>query len=273
MKQRVCQPGEVDFVQVGPFRPANPVSHSPYEVAVLGTGSARSTNESPFRLTGRRAIVAGVNLHTTPKPRLRGWFHEVAFFVSIPAGIALVALARGAAAEVSAAIFATGLTGLYGVSAFYHRRRWSVRAERVMKYLDHSMIFVLIAASYTPITLLALRPAMGITLLVLAWSGAVVGIAVTIVRLERWRALGLAMYLGLGWLAVIAAPQLARSLSRPELALLLVGGLLYTFGAVVLARNWPNPWPKTFGYHEVWHAFVVGAGVCHYALVLLLVRA
>jgi hemolysin III len=142
-----------------------------------------------------------------------------------------------------------------------------------MKYLDHSMIFVLIAASYTPITLLALRPAMGITLLVLAWVGAVVGIVVTIARLERWHGLGLAMYLGLGWLAVIAAPQLVTSLSRPELVLLLAGGVLYTFGAVVLARNRPNPWPKTFGYHEVWHAFVVGAGVCHYALVLLLVRA
>jgi hemolysin III len=174
---------------------------------------------------------------------------------------------------VSAAIFAVGLTGLYGVSGFYHRRNWSARAERIMKYLDHSMIFVLIAASYTPITLLALRPAMGITLLVLAWTGAVVGIIVTIARLDRWRGLGLAMYLGLGWLAVVAAPQLARSLSRPELVLLFGGGVLYTVGAVVLARNRPNPWPKTFGYHEVWHAFVVGAGACHYALVLLLVRA
>jgi hemolysin III len=117
-----------------------------------------------------------------------------------------------------------------------------------------------------------LRPAMGITLLALAWVGAVVGIVVTIARLERWRGLGLAMYLGLGWLAVVAAPQLATSLSRMELALLLAGGVLYTVGAVVLARNRPNPWPTTFGYHEVWHAFVVGAGACHYILVLLLVR-
>jgi hemolysin III len=220
-----------------------------------------------------RSTLGSVNVRAIPKPRLRGWFHEVAFVVSIPAGIALVALARGAAAEVSAAIFAAGLTGLYGVSAFYHRGRWSVRGERFMKYLDHSMIFVLIAASYTPITLLALRPAMGITLLVLAWVGAVVGIVVTLARLDRWHGLGLAMYLGLGWLAVIAAPQLARSLSRPELVLLLTGGLLYTVGAIILARNRPNPWPSTFGYHEVWHAFVVGAGACHFTLVLLLVRA
>jgi hemolysin III len=174
---------------------------------------------------------------------------------------------------VGGAIFAVGLSGLYGVSAMYHRGHWSVPKERVMKYLDHSMIFVLIAASYTPITLLALRPATGITLLVLAWAGAVVGIVVKITRLERWRGVGFAMYLVLGWLVVFAAPQLARTLSRPELALLVAGGLLYTVGAVVLARNRPNPWPKTFGYHEVWHAFVVGAGACHYALVLLLVRA
>src|SRR5207237_2846812 len=170
---------------------------------------------------------------------------------------------------VSAAIFAIGPTGLYGVSAIYHRRRWSADTERIMKYLDHSMIFVLIAASYTPITLLALRPESGITLLVLAWVGAVVGIVVTIARLERWRGLGLAMYLGLGWLAVVAAPQLATSLSRPELALLVAGGVLYTVGAVVLAHNRLNPWPATFGYHEVWHTFVVG-GACHFALVLLL---
>ncbi len=174
---------------------------------------------------------------------------------------------------MSAAIFAAGLTGLYGVSAIYHRRRWSSPRGTDLKYLDHSMIFVLVAASYTPLTLLALRPGMGITLLVLAWVGAVVGIVVTIVRLERWRGLGLAMYLGLGWLAVVAAPQLARSLSRPELVLLLTGGLLYTVGAVVLACNRPNPWPTTFGYHEVWHTFVVGAGACHFTLVLLLVRA
>jgi hemolysin III len=213
-----------------------------------------------------------VNPHSLSKPRLRGWFHAVAFFVSIPGGIALIALARGAAAEVSAAIFAIGLTGLYGVSAIYHRRHWSVPSERLMKYLDHSMIFVLIAASYTPLMLLALRPAIGITLLALVWVGAVVGILMTIARLERWRGLGLGMYLALGWLAVVAAPQLVTSLTGPELALMLSGGVLYTVGAVVLACNRPNPWPMTFGYHEIWHAFVAGAGVCHYSLVLLLVR-
>jgi len=206
------------------------------------------------------------------KPLLRGRLHQVAFFVSVPAGIALVALAGGAAARVGATIFAATLSGLFGVSMAYHRGRWSDRARLVMKHLDHSMIFVFIAGSYTPITILALRPAWGITLLALAWTGAAVGVVVTVWRLERWHALGFAMYLTLGWLAVVAAPQLARSLSRPELALLAAGGVLYTVGAIVLARKRPDPNPRVFGYHEVWHSFVVGASACHFTLVLLLVH-
>jgi hemolysin III len=199
--------------------------------------------------------------------------HQIAFFASIPAGIALVAFAGGAEARVAAAIFAACLSGLYGVSALYHRRNWSERAARVMRHLDHSMIFVFIAASYTPITLLALRPAWGIALLAMAWSGAAVGVLITVLRLERWKGVGFALYLVLGWLALFAFPQLVRSLSAVEMTLLIAGGLLYTVGAVVLARNRPDPRPQVFGYHEVWHSFVVGASSCHFMLVLLLVRA
>ena len=199
--------------------------------------------------------------------------HQIAFFVSLPAGITLIALAGGVEARVAASIFAACLSGLYGVSALYHRRDWSERATRVMRHLDHSMIFVFIAASYTPITLLALRPAWGITLLALAWSGAAVGVVITVLRLERWRAVGFVLYLVLGWLAVLAFPQLVRSLSAVEMTLLVTGGLLYTVGAVVLARNRPDPRPLVFGYHEIWHSFVVGASGCHFTLVLLLIRA
>jgi hemolysin III len=206
------------------------------------------------------------------KPRLRGWLHQIAFFVSIPAGIALVALARATTARVAALVFAATLTALYGVSASYHRRNWSAGAHRFMKHLDHSMIFVFIAGSYTPVTLLALRPAWAITLLILAWSGAAIGVLVTVLRLERWHGVGFAMYLVLGWLGIIAGPQLATSLSRVELGLLVFGGVLYTVGAVVLARKRPDPHPTVFGYHEVWHTFVVGANICHFILVLLLVR-
>jgi hemolysin III len=217
--------------------------------------------------------VHHLHLPNLPKPRLRGWLHQIAFVVSIPAGIALVALARGAEARVGAAIFAASLTGLYGVSAAYHRGGWSGRALLRMRRLDHSMIFVLIAGSYTPVTLLALHPGWGITLLVLAWVGAATGVLVTVVRLERWPNLGFVMYIVLGWLAIVAGPQLVRTLSGVELALLVAGGVLYTVGAIVLARKRPDPRPHVFGYHEVWHSFTLGAGAAHFLLVLMLVRA
>jgi hemolysin III len=207
------------------------------------------------------------------KPRWRGRLHQVAFFVSIPAGATLVALAQGAEARVVAAIFAACLSGLFGVSAAYHRGNWSARAHRVMKHLDHSMIFVFIAGSYTPVTLLALRPAWGITLLLLTWSGAAVGVLITVLRLDRWHGVGFTMYLVLGWLAVFATPQLVSALSDVETALLVTGGLFYTVGAIVLARKRPDPRPVVFGYHEVWHTFVVGASACHFTLILLLVHA
>lgn len=213
-----------------------------------------------------------MQLPSVPKPLLRGRLHQAAFFASLPAGVALVALAGGAEARAAAAIFAVTLTGLFGVSAAYHRCRWSDQARQLMKYLDHSMIFVFIAGSYTPITLLALRPAWGITILVLAWSGAAAGVLVTVLGLERWHGVGFTMYLVLGWLAVFAAPQLVSSLTFTEMALLVTGGLLYTVGAVVLARKRPDPHPAVFGYHEIWHTFVVGASACHFVLVLLLVH-
>jgi hemolysin III len=159
------------------------------------------------------------------------------------------------------------------VSAAYHRGGWSGRALLRMRRLDHSMIFVLIAGSYTPVTLLALHPGWGITLLVLAWVGAATGVLVTVVHLERWPNLGFVMYIVLGWLAVVAGPQLVRTLSGVELALLVAGGILYTVGAIVLARKRPDPRPQVFGYHEVWHSFTLGAGAAHFLLVLMLVRA
>ncbi|MFN8036980.1 MAG: hemolysin III family protein [Acidimicrobiia bacterium] len=206
------------------------------------------------------------------KPKLRGWLHEIAFFVSIPAGITLIALSAGAAKHVGAIVFAVSLSGLYGTSALYHRGRWTPQRERFMRHLDHSMIYVLIAGSYTPLTLLALRPAWGVTLLCLAWTGAIIGITITVLRLEQWSRLGGILYIALGWLVVIALPQIVHSLDVREMTLLVAGGVLYTLGAVMFATKWPDPNPRVFGYHEIWHVFVVSAGACHYALVLSLVR-
>jgi len=208
-----------------------------------------------------------------PKPRFRGRLHGIAFLVSIPAGIALVASGRSAAAYVGAAVFAISLTAVYGTSAAYHLRSWSPRAERIMKHLDHSMIFVLIAGSYTPIAILALRPTWGIAMVSIAWTGAVIGVFLTVTRLDRLHRTGMVLYLVLGWLPIVAARELARGLTIPELALLVSGGVVYTAGAIMLATNWPRLRPATFGYHEVWHAMVVGGGACHYAVILLLVRA
>ena len=214
-----------------------------------------------------------VQQRRSSRPRFRGRLHEIAFFVSIPAGIALVDAGHRAAAYVGAAIFAVSLSAVYGTSAAYHLRSWSPRAERVMKHLDHSMIFVLIAGSFTPIALLALRPSWSVAMVSIVWAGALMGVLVTVAGLDHLHRAGLVLYLALGWLPIVAAAQLVRGLTFGELALLLGGGVVYTAGAAMLAAKRPRLRPATFGYHEFWHAMVVGGGACHYALILLLVRA
>jgi hemolysin III len=207
------------------------------------------------------------------KPRLRGRLHQVAFFASIPQGVAVIAAAAGAVSRVGATIYALSLSGMYGASALYHRLKWSPRAMMRMKRLDHSMIFVLIAGSYTPVALVVLHGAWSMTILGLAWAGAIVGITIKLLSIERLATLGGAMYIVLGWLLILALPQIVHGLSPTGLSLLFVGGVLYTAGAVVLWRKKPDPNPRWFGYHEVWHSMVVAGSVCHYcAIMLLLLR-
>ncbi len=206
------------------------------------------------------------------KPRLRGRLHQVAFFASIPAGAALVLVARTAPARVAAAVYALSLAGLYGTSAAFHLGRWSAKAHRRMDQADHAMIYVLIAGSYTPFALLALDRAWGLPVLGIVWAVAFGGVAVVILW-HRIRFVGITLYLTLGWLAVVTLPSFAGRLGVAKLTLLVAGGVLYTVGAVVLGYQRPNPNPRVFGYHEVWHAFTVAAGLCHYVLILLLVRA
>jgi hemolysin III len=208
-------------------------------------------------------------------PRLRGRLHQVAFLVSIPAGIALVLAARSGLARLGVLVYALSLTAMFGTSAAFHRLRWSPRARPRMDRLDRTMIYVLIAGSYTPVGLLALRPGWRVAFLALVWTGAAVGVALVLLR-NRHRGIGvvrMVLYLGLGWLSLLILPQLARALGLGQLALGVVGGLLYTVGAVVLIRRRPDPNPRVFGYHEVWHAFTVAAGACHYALIWLLATA
>lgn len=205
------------------------------------------------------------------KPRWRGRLHQIAFFVAIPQGIALVATAAGWVARVAAAVYALSLAGLYGVSALYHRLRWSPRALARMRRLDHSMIFVLIAGTYTPVSLLVLHRPWSIALLAVVWAGAIMGVLMKVLGLDRTRKITGTLYIVLGWVAVLMAPAFVTRVPLSVLLLIVAGGVLYTLGAIVFLRKRPDPSPAVFGYHEVWHVAVVSAALCHYTAILLLV--
>ena len=207
------------------------------------------------------------------KPRLRGWFHTVAFFVSVPAGVALVLLAGDAGARATATVYALSLSAVFAASAAYHRIAWSPAALRRMKRLDHSLIFVLIAGTYTPVCALALDTPWSVVLLSAVWAGAAAGVGLKTARIDGLHASTGALYVVLGWLAVLALPQLVRNLPSAATVLMVAGGVLYTIGALVFARKKPDPAPRVFGYHEVWHAFMVTAAACHYAMIVLILRA
>ncbi len=206
------------------------------------------------------------------KPIWRGRIHQVAFFISIPAGVALVVVADGWLAKLAAAIYAVSLSAVFASSAAYHRGRWTPRAYRRMKRLDHSMIFVLIAGSYTPVALLVLHGPWQIVMLSTVWTLAAVGITLKLVRIDGFSVLTGALYMVMGWIALVAFPQMLDVMPAPALLLTIVGGLLYTAGAIVFATKHPDPSPRVFGYHEVWHTFIVAAAICHFSMVLLLVR-
>lgn len=205
------------------------------------------------------------------RPSWRGWLHVVAFVLAIPGGILLIVLAESAEAKVGAAVYMASLLLGFGTSAGYHRLARTERTRGLMQRLDHSMIFVLIAGSYTPICLLGLPPAWGIPILCVVWTGAALGVVLKQVAFDRLRWLEIALYPILGWIVVVATPALFDGLTTTELALLFAGGLLYTVGIPVLVLEKPDPWPSTFGYHEVWHTFTVAAAACHFATITLLV--
>jgi hemolysin III len=209
------------------------------------------------------------------KPRLRGRLHQAAFLVSLPAGVALVWAADRGQARLAALVYVLSLVAMFGTSAALHRRYWSPRAWMWMDRLDRAMIYVLIAGSYTPVVLLALRPGRRIAFLALVWTVAAVGIVLVLLRTDN-KVVGLVrmlLYLGLGWTSVVLLPELASALGLAKVTLGVVGGILYTVGVVVLIRRRPDPNPRVFGYHEVWHAFTVAAGACHFAMIWLLAAA
>jgi len=205
------------------------------------------------------------------KPRMRGVTHQYAFFVSLPVGVGLVFAARGAAAIVATSIYAATVSGLFGVSALYHRIDWSPRARRWMRRLDHSMIFMLIAGTYTPIALLALDGTISVVVLSIIWGGAAAGIILKLVWIDAPGWLVAVVYLVLGWAGLFALPWVTASLGVAALLLILAGGVLYSVGAVIYARKRPDPVPTVFGYHEIFHLLVIGAAIFHLAVVVFFV--
>ena len=217
---------------------------------------------------GRPGTVADI------KPRLRGWLHTYAAITSVAGGVTLVAVSaalRGATAGFTTALYSATVTLLFGISALYHRYPWQPRAHQVMKRLDHSMIFVFIAGTYTPIAALGLSSTQALAVLVVVWTGAALGVGLQCLWPDAPRGLSVPCYIGLGWVAIFVLPELIRNGRPVALVLVAAGGVIYTLGGVVYAIRRPNPAPAVFGFHEVFHLCTLVAAACHYVAIWLIV--
>ncbi|WP_314096033.1 hemolysin III family protein [Microbacterium foliorum] len=203
------------------------------------------------------------------RPTWRGWIHAATFPVAIVAGIVLIAVAQGGAAKWASAVFMVTAMLLFGNSALYHRFDWSPKVKITLKRIDHANIFLLIAGTYTPLAVLALPPGKGALLLTLVWGGTVVGILFRVFWINAPRWLYVALYLLMGWAAVMFMVDLFTA-NATMMVLVIIGGLLYTGGAIVYALKKPNPWPGHFGFHEIFHVCTVLAFLCHWAACLLI---
>jgi hemolysin III len=200
------------------------------------------------------------------KPRLRGWLHTYGFFAALVGGAVLSALAAtrpSTAPLVAALIYTVSICGMFGVSALYHRRVWSPRGYALMRRLDHSMIFVFIAGTYTPFSVLLLAPARATVILAVVWGGALAGVAMKMAWPHAPRLASAPLYVALGWVAVFVLPDLLHRGGVALLVLLLVGGIAYTVGAVCYALRRPRGWPEYFGHHEFFHACTLVAALAH----------
>jgi hemolysin III len=209
----------------------------------------------------------GTVLEEAIKPRLRGVSHSYAFFVSLGCGVALILAASDGRARVAASIYAVAVSALFGTSALYHRLTWRPKARRWMRRLDHSMIFVLIAGTYTPVALLALKGSLASTLLIVLWAGALGGVIFKLAWIDAPKWLFAAVYVALGLVTAAIFGELPAAIGWLGAAGLATGGVLYVAGAVIYASGRPNPSPKVFGYHEVFHVLVIAAAALHYAVI------
>ncbi|MDF0529908.1 hemolysin III family protein [Tsukamurella sp. 8F] len=202
-----------------------------------------------------------------PRPRLRGVIHTYGAAAAVLAGIPLViaGFLHSEAAGLALLVYAITVFGVFAVSASYHRGPWSPAVRVWMKRADHCMIFVFIAGSYTPIAVIALPWATGRMVLLVTWIGAAAGVAMKLFWPHAPRWVGVPLYIALGWVAVAVARELILGAGWAAVVLLVIGGLLYSGGAVLYAARWPDPWPTVFGHHEFFHAATVIAAACHYA--------
>jgi hemolysin III len=201
------------------------------------------------------------------KPRMRGWLHAYAFGVAVVCGVVLCSLATtrsGWAPLVSCLVYSVTVCALFGTSALYHRRVWSERGYKIMRRLDHSMIFVFIAGTYTPFSVLLLPPKLATIILAVVWGGAVAGVTLKMVYPHGRRWLSAPLYLALGWVAIAVLPDILHKGGVATLVLLACGGAAYSVGAVFYALRRPNPWPTVFGHHEFFHACTLVAAICHH---------
>ena len=213
--------------------------------------------------------AAAADANAEIKPTWRGWLHAGTFPVAIVAGIVLIFLADGAPAKWAAAVFMASSLLLFGNSALYHRLDWGPKTKLILKRIDHANILLLIAGTYTPLAVNALIPDKGTLLLILVWSGALLGILFRVLWINAPRWLYVALYLALGWAALMYMGDLLNA-NVAMMVLVCVGGVLYTGGAVVYAMKKPNPWPGHFGFHEIFHLCTVLAFLCHWFACLLI---
>jgi hemolysin III len=205
-------------------------------------------------------------------PRLRGVFHQYAFFAALLAGVVLVALADGYLERFAVWVYAVALAAMFGASALYHRFPWRTAAARLRaRRLDHAMIFVFIAGTYTAFALLAFSGALRVVILASVWAGAALGVVLELYWIHAPRWVSAIAYLAVGWIGIIALPQFFPALGVAAAVLLIVGAGLYTIGAVAYATTWPNPFPATLGFHEVFHLLVIAAAAVQFVALSLVV--
>ncbi|WP_406274680.1 hemolysin III family protein [Actinacidiphila glaucinigra] len=205
------------------------------------------------------------------KPRMRGWLHAGVFPLALVGGIVLIAVSGSAAAVAACSVYGLSACLLFGTSAVYHRGTWGPRGEAVLRRLDHANIFLIIAGTYTPLAVLLLPAGQQVVLLAVVWAGAVVGIAFRMLWIGAPRWLYTPCYIVLGWVAVFYLPDFAHAGGTAVVVLVIVGGLLYTAGAVVYGLKRPDPSPAWFGFHEVFHALTIAAFTAHYTAIILAV--